>query len=86
MTPSPSSSSYPPSLTIFLSPTVQRRPHELKVAIWPGQGLQHRTWVMPLPSARVLCCSQWSCLSSPRLPSDFWFPWLQGNRVGCLFV
>ncbi|KAG7244997.1 hypothetical protein INR49_023563 [Caranx melampygus] len=37
---------------------------ELKVTCWLGQGLQHRTWVLlPLP-ARVLCCSQWSCLSN----------------------
>lgn len=82
----PPSSSYPLSLTVFLSPTVRRRRHELKVAIWSGQGLQHRTWVMPLPTARVLCCSQWSCLSSPPLLSNFWFQWLKGNKVGCLLI
>lgn len=37
---------------------------ELKVTCWLGQGLQHRTWVLPLLPARVLCCSQWSCLSA----------------------
>ena len=35
-------------------------------ADWSGQGLQHRTWVLSVPAARVLCCSQWSCLSSSR--------------------
>lgn len=39
---------------------------ELKVTFWLGQGLQHRTWVLHLHPARVLCCSQWSCLSSSR--------------------
>lgn len=38
---------------------------ELKVTHWLVQGLQHRTWVLPVPPARVLCCSQWSCLSAP---------------------
>lgn len=37
---------------------------ELKVTCWLGHGLQHRTWVLPLLPARVLCCSQWSCLSA----------------------
>lgn len=37
---------------------------ELKVTCWLGQRLQHRTWVLPLLPARVLCCSQWSCLSA----------------------
>lgn len=36
---------------------------DLKVTCWLGQGLQHRTWVLPLLPARVLCCSQWSSLS-----------------------
>ncbi|CAM4632363.1 unnamed protein product [Leuciscus chuanchicus] len=29
--------------------------------LWLGQGLQHRTWELPLTPARVLCCSQWNC-------------------------
>lgn len=44
---------------------------ELKVTRWLSQRLQHRTWVLPLLPARVLCCSQWSCLSASlpdRLP------------------
>lgn len=31
--------------------------------LWLGQGLQHRTWELPLTPARVLCCSQWNCCS-----------------------
>lgn len=34
------------------------------ISCWLGHGLQHRTWVLPLLPARVLCCSQWSCLSA----------------------
>lgn len=34
------------------------------IGCWLGHGLQHRTWVLPLLPARVLCCSQWSCLSA----------------------
>lgn len=55
--------------SLLLSPSLSpclpqcRRP-EPEAAVWPGQRLQHRTWVLPLPSARVLCCSQWSRLSS----------------------
>lgn len=78
--PPPSSSSHL-YLTVFLSPTVRHHRPELKVAIWPGQGLQHRTWVVPLPTARVLCCSQWSCLPSPRLLLD-WTLWTVGPASG----
>lgn len=46
---------------------------ELKVTYWLGQGLQHRTWVLPVLPTRVLCCSQWSCLES-NPSQDRWMP------------
>lgn len=39
---------------------------ELKATRWPSQRLQHRTWVLAPLTTRVLCCSQWSCLSDSQ--------------------
>ena len=54
----------PPSLSSSLPLVHSAEPSS--GADWSGQGLQHRTWVLSVPAARVLCCSQWSCLSSSR--------------------
>lgn len=54
-------SSLSPCLPLHSGSAVASQP-KLKVTCWLGQGLQHRTWVLPLLPARVLCCSQWSCL------------------------
>lgn len=63
----------PPSLP-FLNASVlssspqriSRRP-EMKVTRWLSHGLQHRTWVLLVLPARVLCCSQWSRLAAADL-------------------
>lgn len=62
-----------PFLNVSLSSSspqrIGRRP-EMKVTRWLSHRLQHRTWVLPVFPARVLCCSQWSRLTAADLSSS----------------
>lgn len=86
-----------PSLLSSMSSSSQRisccHP-EQKVTTRLVQGLQHRTWVLPLPTARVLCCSQWSCLPAsvclstcccwikpPKTEDQVWPRFVQGLKA-----
>lgn len=66
----------PPSLPFLnvslssSSPQRSSRRPGMKVTRWLSHGLQHRTWVLPVLLARVLCCSQWSRLAAADLSSS----------------